>query len=1201
MPKANIQQIFSSSYSEDNFCQLINTYFSFEQYQKASPVSEVNNACMWQLGEVTVGKKEKLPIFAVQVNNDTNIARNRVQLRSLLLNQVQKLGVLGGFAAYYNKNQPQQWRFSFLKLDYELIDGAIKQRSTASKRYTYLLGKDTNIRTATERLTRLSRGSTLNDIEQAFAVEPLNAEFYSKLFKWYENAENRVEYPNDLKEKDHKKMALIRLITRLLFVWFLKQKQLVNPDLFDSAKLLDIIEWGKPSSYYKAILQNLFFATLNQKIKQRSFSKSNSHFVTNIWRYQQSSNTPLFKISDEEIAELFRQTPFLNGGLFECLDRELTEAEKKDYAGRLQKTGIRVDGFSSNKSNPLQVPNALFFNDDDQQLGLINLLEQYQFTVEESTPLDVEVALDPELLGRVFENLLASYNPETGNQARKSSGSFYTPRPIVDYMVDNSLKQYLLQYIGDNGDVKTNLDRLFKAVDDKIDMPIPPPTNSAYTDITELTSLAGNNDQLASFISEHKTSLIRAIANIKIFDPAVGSGAFPMGLLQRVVAVLAELDPNNEQWQQQQLAKLPQLEAIVADLKTADNIKDADAKHKAKEELDSKRAVIELAFANQNHNYARKLYLIENCIFGVDIQVIAITISKLRFFISLAIEQNPNNMADNYGFIPLPNLEFNFVAANSLLQLPSVNTEYMGKKGKLGDDIFQDSFDEVRNQLVEVRHKYFSAKTLKTKKKYRQQDSDLRRELQTTITATRPELVKFANYIANWDPYNPSNSAEWFDPDWMFGVKDGFDIVIGNPPYIQLQKNNSELANKYQGQNYKSFAKSGDIYCLFYERGHQLLAQNGHLCYITSNKWLRTAYGKKLRAYLQKNSQPRLLLDLGPDIFSSATVDTNILLLTKQPQQLEMEAVAVAKDANLTEVTTVPQPVPTVGEIWNILSFDERQLLDKIEKIGIPLKDWNISINYGIKTGCNNAFIIDQATKNSLVTQDPKSAEIIKPILRGKDIERYSANWAGKWLIATLPALNIDIAEYPAIQSYLLSFGKNRLEQTGRKYADGIKARKKTCNKWFEIQDQIRYYQEFTKKKIVYSEIAQTPQFYRDNANFYVANSAYILTGNCLDYLTALLNSTAVTYIFQTFYATGNLGKKGYRYKKGCFKNLPIPQLSQAEQRPFVDLVEQIQAAKQQNPDADISGLDDKIDELVYQLYQLTPAEIAIVKGKVNT
>ena len=457
-------------------------------------------------------------------------------------------------------DENKQWRFSFIAIEYRFTGKGIEKDQTASKRFTYLLGENAKTRTAKERFEQLHKQSTLQDLKTAFSVEELNKEFYDKLYRWYEKAQCEVVFPNDEQTDNHSQTSLIRLLTRLLFIWFIKEKGLINPDLFAKHKLQTLIDYEQPGSFYKAILQNLFFATLSTEINDRVFRRESEFHgrnkdYGNQYRYRYHD-----LVKDEAKWQAsFSQTPFLNGGLFESLDRKLDEKNEDDKQLidgwnadiRAERTMLRTEGFSEHAQNVLNIPNDLFFKDDErddkqddrQDLGLIDLFNQYQFTVEESTPLDVEVALDPELLGKVFENLLASYNPETGQQARKATGSFYTPREIVNYMVDESLKAYLTQSVppadGDNEFYQERIKALLEAADN--------------------TGEFKKENGTALIYPEEIPQLIKAISTIKILDPAVGSGAYPMGILQRLVALLKVLDPDNQHWKQQQLATIEQL------------------------------------------------------------------------------------------------------------------------------------------------------------------------------------------------------------------------------------------------------------------------------------------------------------------------------------------------------------------------------------------------------------------------------------------------------------------------------------------------------------------------------------------------------------------------------------------------------------------------------------------------------------------
>ncbi|MDE0505321.1 MAG: hypothetical protein OXI86_14690, partial [Candidatus Poribacteria bacterium] len=455
--------------------------------------------------------------------------------------------------------------------------------------------------------------------KEALDTETLNRDFYKGLFKWFEWAVCEAKFPaeeaNTLNPQEH----VIRLITRLLFVWFLKEKGLVAEELFQEDGVRDLLkdyDREDGDSYYRAVLQNLFFATLNTEIEKREFSAEANATHRDFSRYRYKS-----QIADtDKLLELFAQTPFINGGLFDCLDSE----EATDDGG------YRIDCFSDRHYKKLSLPNRLFFHKDD---GLFPLLKHYKFTVEENTPIEQEVALDPELLGKVFENLLAAYNPETGESARKQTGSYYTPRPIVDYMVEEALVAALA------GQVR--------------------PTNGGEAFWEErlhyLLDYAKASDDADQWFSEGEADkIVRAISELKILDPAVGSGAFPMGVLHKLTLALRRLDPDNSRWERLQKERAA---------------KRAEAAFDTKDDITRREELVEIDETFKRYrdsDFGRKLYLIQNSIFGVDIQSIACQIAKLRFFISLAIEQEPDDEAENFGIKPLPNLETRFIAANTL-------------------------------------------------------------------------------------------------------------------------------------------------------------------------------------------------------------------------------------------------------------------------------------------------------------------------------------------------------------------------------------------------------------------------------------------------------------------------------------------------------------------------------------------------------
>ena len=591
-------------------------------------------------------------------------------------------------------------------------------------------------------------------------TEKLNKQFYRELFQWFENAaDGQAKFPTSKNPTTEE--HIIRLITRLLFIWFIKEKRLVNADLFNEEIVGDLLADYDPQtgdSYYRAILQNLFFATLNTEVGQRGFSDTSPTGNFSLYRYQDEIADP------DRLLSLFAETPFINGGLFDCLDR----------SPAINGQGL-IDCFSDNPDHRvlLSVPNRLFFGSG----GLIPLFNRYRFTVEENTPIEQDVALDPELLGKVFENLLAAFNPETRETARKQTGSYYTPREVVDYMVTEALVSYWREAVQDDFGNKSCWEKRLRHLLD-------------YSKDVE--------DADKVFEDIERERLIENIANIRVVDPAVGSGAFPMAILHRITLALSRLDPENKAWRetQQRLATSRAGQAF--------RIEDKEERQKVLQEINE-------AFERDRSGFGRKLYLIQNSIYGVDIQPIACQIAKLRMFISLAIEQTPDNdPGNNYGIRPLPNLESKFVAADTL-------------KGLQGQErLASERAVDLRIIWAANTEQHFRATTPEQKELLVRQDQKIRSELATELrNLGMPQ--HHTDKIAGWDRYDQNARADWFDPKYMFNAGGGFDIVIGNPPYIQLQRHQGRLRRKYHDAGYETFASTGDIYGLFYEQGTRLL------------------------------------------------------------------------------------------------------------------------------------------------------------------------------------------------------------------------------------------------------------------------------------------------------------------------------------------------------------------------------------------
>lgn len=746
---------FDKRYDRHEFLRFLESFLPEDFTEKIEEV-HIDHKTTYIRQVTRLGRCQSLDLLVYEMRhnsvNDARVGLSKEAFRFLANEWEGRALVL-----FVPENNDANYRFSLITIDLDITEeGKTLKRYSNPRRYSYYLGEGIAWYTPNKYLNEAGRVKDEKDLIDRFSVEVLTRAFYQELSDWYAWAVKVVRFPNKLNDPtDDDKFnaeSTIRLVTRLIFVWFLKQKHLIPEEFFDKETIGKLIKGFSPNTvsdllyqkgesvYYKAILQNLFFAMLNSPItpegstdlSERHFRNGRSDYDNNkLMRYESCFKEPQLFV---DLAN--RTVPFLNGGLFDCLD-------DKD-------NGIYIDGFSDREKvqKSLLVPDYLFFieghvadlslwyNDRRKSTvkidGIINILKRYNFTVEENTPFDQEVSLDPELLGKVFENLLASYNPETQTTARKQTGSFYTPREIVQYMVDESLVAHLKRTVGDE------LEEQYRQL-------------MRYTDEEVLLTDA------------QRKQIMQSLYHCKVLDPACGSGAFPMGMLQQMVHILNRIDPDNEMWKEMMLK--------VAIDETSEAYRTASSEERREMVADIERSFDESV---NRPDYARKLYLIENCIYGVDIQPIAIQISKLRFFISLVVDQKANdNPAENFGIRPLPNLEAKFVAANTLIGLDKKDSSLFDTPEILAK----------KEELKVAKHKIFGAKTVRTKRKYKDAVNRIRQEIAELLRSLGAIGESEAAVLASWDMFDQNASSPFFDPEWMFDVKEGFDIVIGNPPY----------------------------------------------------------------------------------------------------------------------------------------------------------------------------------------------------------------------------------------------------------------------------------------------------------------------------------------------------------------------------------------------------------------------------------
>lgn len=1001
--------------------------------------------------------------------------------------------------------------------------------------------------------------STFVELHEAWRktldISLLNKRFFQEVANWYFWAINQSAFPkpSDVQDEDaYQAQSLIRLITRLIFCWFLKEKGLVPESLFSQKRAAEILIDFRPekSTFYKAILQNLFFATLNQEMDKREFRKDGQNLMAhNLYRYKRLLKDP------EEALKLFGSIPFLNGGLFECLDKTSGTKDKPIYA--------RFDGFSDRDDNPLSVPNFLFFGEEQEAdlsqaygdarygrakvRGLIQIFDRYKFTINENTPIEEEIALDPELLGKVFENLLAAYNPETGATARKQTGSFYTPREIVNYMVEESLIACL----------KEKLQQANTKVD-SIEI--------------RLRHLFGYNDEPHQFTPEEGKILIEAIDSLKILDPACGSGAFPMGILHKLVFILSKVDPGNEQWKAKQIAK-------------ASEIPDSTVRERV-------IADIEQTFSKNELDYGRKLYLIENCIYGVDIQAIACQISKLRFFISLIVDQKIELKAKNLGVRPLPNLETKFVAANTLIKVERPGQQLLRNP----------AIDKKEAELRRVREHHFVARTPATKWKYREQDEKLRVEIGELLRADGYTLTTVTQ-LSHWDPYDQNLCADFFDPEWMFGLMTGFDIAIGNPPYVRHEEL-KELKPAFKEQ-YVCFTGAADLYVYFYERSIQLLKTGGILSFISSNKYFRSGYGEKLRSFLSRETQLLQVIDFGDTpVFTSIGYPSIVLLAKRPPNGNEARVLSWDPGLPIEEFPSIftsrsfkMGQRELTADGWRLESQAVLRLLDKLRKAGKPLAEYvNGRFYYGIKTGLNEAFVVDRETRDRLIAASPSVSEVLKPFLRGRDVKRWKVNFSHQYLIKIESSENRQHswsgkpdkeAEKVFAKTYSSIF------ERFKGFREALKNRDDQGKYYWELRS-CAYWQAFEQPKIVIPAIADSVEYAGDKQGFYSNDKTSICVSDEIPFLLGLLNSRLLWWVIQRTAASKQGGF--YEFKPMYVSVLPIPSVAKTEKSLLIKASEKAIATKHDYPEKDMSALEGEIDQIVYGVYGLNTDEIKLIE-----
>jgi len=879
-------------------------------------------------------------------------------------------------------------------------------------------------------------------------IKEVNKEFYKLIKERFDALLGIVKTQHTSATENQVKQFTVRLIGRYIFCWFLKEKGIIAHALIGK----EAIE--KKANYYQTVLLKLFFQTLNTKVQDRDAMYVAQH--------------PAFK-----------NIPYLNGGLFD-------ESEEDKLFSNLQL--------------------------DDWLLPFVEILESYDFTVDESSSQYQQVAVDPEMLGRIFENLLASQNEETEKLAnqRKAFGAFYTPREIVDYMVNESIKAYLQtqweQHIIEEktrqlnnpepiGDIFGNKKPQQLAIEIKrYELKAEDKTRIEKA----IDPLFAPNPDAGQLKREEKNLLLRFLEQIKILDPACGSGAFPMGILHKLV----------------------ELHETLGTVKSS---------------------------------YELKKDILSQNIYGVDIMPMAIEIARLRAWLSLVLEENYNSKdpVHNFGVKPLPNLDFKFVCANSLIDN---GYDAFLRKLDLSNGIPKLlRLDDEIQKLENIKDQYFDTSG------NQQLRDDLRNEFNNTKEYIKSEfqslrkswaLEDFFNKIDDWNPFDDSHASTFFSPTWMFGIDKGFDVVIGNPPYVLLQeKVKNEIELEYFKKNFESASYKVDLYHLFLEKGVNLLKEKSSLCFITPSNYLSNNYNKPLRSFLVKRTTPKAIINITESVFE-ASVDTTISLLIKEGNIESMvnfyKGNYDEKGLSISYIFSKKRK-DVIEDVYSLLIPAENQetdsLLSKIEKSEHKLGKI-AKVNFGMQLRDREEYPND-------VLISPTSKELTpyhRKCLTGKDINDYSV-------------------EYHNLYCYF-----NREAKRGGCWDEKMHSK---------------------KIKILVRQIGETPIAGLDEFGYPILNSAFMIYSELYSnkFLLGILNSALLKTYWRNKFADKR--KTFPKIKGGYLELIPIKKPTKNAELQIEKLINEILKRKKSNQDT--TALEREIDVLVYKLYELTYDEVKII------
>lgn len=1035
----------SEPYNESDFTRFIQDFFPDFVLDKRNVLAQKDI-----FPSITfLGESEELRTSVLVIKTNLGI-NSRISLTKSSFKVLKKFSIYRALIVYLNDDQTI-WRLSLLTAQPMLVDGKVIQTFSNPERHSYVLGSDVGVATAKKYLLKMGRVSDFDDLRFRFSIEAINKEFYSDIARYFyeligtydatgkQTKKPLLVLPDKPTHLENQEYA-IRLIGRIIFCWFLREKKSANNIQLLPSQVLDA-DPDHTKEILSEILEPLFFECLNKPIAERAKNYTKGDYAL---------------------------VPYLNGGLFHPND------------------GTGGDYYPIKKGAGVKIPNDWFTK-------LFETLRTYNFTIDENLDFDVELSIDPEMLGRIFENLLAEINPETGESARKTTGSFYTPRKIVSHMIDICLTKYLLNT-----------------------------TDISEEQINALMTINSLDDLEHPLSSFEKNQVVENLYALKSLDPACGSGAFPIGLLQKMVFLLEQVDADFE------ISKKKFGKTFFA-----------GKKHLA-----------------ENKNYLRKLVLIRDVIHGADIQPVAVEISKLRCFLTLIVEQDVVDELDNRGLEPLPNLDFQFVCADTLISL---------------DDSTQLIFGEdnhIEEELSLIREEFYSTNNSKRREALKSKYGKLVNEELTLFgESSRTKQLK------SFQPFVVNNQAIFFDPKTMFGINQ-FDIVIGNPPYVKIEHLDKSVINNLS-QHYSEIRNGSrkpwadDLYVHFIFRAFDLVKEKGLVCFITNDSFIGLESKTRVRTRLLEENLLQLISC--PKETFGATIYTAIFLAShsKNIDEEFLTAKFSFPEFNVQNLNRVRKSylrrMPNERFV-----FQEDVLVSKILK-NKKLDEYLNVIDTGMHSG---------NVREKLFFKE-KTQKVSKKLLQGRQIEKWAIWWDG-------PAAKYKYCDPSYVPKDSLGVGRGGKPSKSKEYWTYCRG---GDEKYHYMPERILIRQTSDSIFGAYQNNAEDGQFYTDNTLFTILPRDESVS---LKYFLGVLNSKVLNYLYKYF--SMEEGKVLAQVKTALVEQLPVIYDKEREED-VVILVNKLINKKRIEHGSDVSDLELELDSLVCDIYKLTTDEKEIILG----